>query len=584
MSVFGTSDVSQQGGTAVSPTQDAVADNSSLIQGAGELLKGGVAFVAKSNEIDAADQAQTAISGLSGEFKSINEMVASGKLTTNAARARKNQLSLTAIGAGADQKAVKGLLGIGFGQEENFVSPELKAQQDAMKAANKAGRIKHWQTPEEKEAASRSYTNETIALAEMDRTSKEIGLLTQKQGYAKGEYELEIAELKYKGNKALKNFAVSTNENKVSVLTGFIDEWENSDQLTSTKADIMLRFEQDKAALKANINWIGKNSDPAMINSISNSILFQYDVAERVLNDEISTEAADRLTKNAIAYQKSIAIQDLSIQQLAGLEELFSGLMAASPTKNVAGTKFLMAENAVAYGGKRAVDIVVDKGEEDAEPGLTKKIGGYLDAVGSLFKTYTGATTEVPDKDKEVFEGGVLKQAEAVARSFANNPTSGNPAVAAPVVKLFASEAYGASIKKGGSKVNAEVQDLAQEALTVYGGKVVDSIKKKLSDTGGIYRGSPNGMIGMFTPTVSMKGGKFSIDMKLKKGFKELTPIQQKIHNENLTTIKKVMTQYIRAGAHIQGHTNYEKEFNESYAALFGEFQMTGKVNRNEAK
>lgn len=554
MSVFDTSNISQQGGTAVSPTQDAVADNSGLIRGVGQLANGALDFMAKSDQIEAADRAQTAIGGLSNEFKNINDMVAGGRITANAARAKKNQLSLAAINAGADTKAVKGLLGIGFGQEENFVSEQVKQEDDAISAAQKDGYIYPYMSREQQVEAAQSYSDSRQQL-------HKLSVLQAKQTFSSGAITLEEKQQRQASQKALGEFAVAVNENKKNQLNQIVTDYTSGAQTPQDLSNSLQSLKIARAEIESQIGQIGVASDPARIKAVTVGIMAQFDVAEKLLKGEISKTAADTFSANAISFQKGLALQEFSIQKLAALEQLFPTI-ALSAQRNIKAINFF-AQNGVGY-NTRPVDVLVSPDEESAQPGLKQETKEYLEAVNDMGSKAASATGQKPQEVQQAKEG-VAKQLNGILNSMGNNTTS-IPQASMDVVTFLADNRYYEASKSVGSLIDPQHKAAAMEALEVNGDLVIRTITRQFEEQ--MVGGKP--LINVAQPSIKASSSGVRVVLTPRQGV-SLSLTQKNQLRDTERKFSKVIGQYVAAGAHLAGHQNYEKTFNEQYSKLFGE-------------
>jgi hypothetical protein len=121
MGVFDTSNLSQQGGTNVSPTAGVATDRSALYEGVSNLVKvGATAYDAYSTNKEAA-RIQTGVAGIASEMEAINNSIATGQLDPTIAKARKQQILLRGVQANIPVSEIKAIMGIGVGGEEDFL-------------------------------------------------------------------------------------------------------------------------------------------------------------------------------------------------------------------------------------------------------------------------------------------------------------------------------------------------------------------------------------------------------------------------------------------------------------------------------
>lgn len=558
MSIFDTSNVSQQGGTNVSPTQDAVADNTTAIQGLASVVKGGLDFAAKSNELESKAQTQTAISGLAKEFQTLNDMVATGNLSPNQARARKNQLSLGAIQSGVDTKAVKGLLGIGFDQEDNFVTAQTRQENEGIAAAQKDGYIYPFMTREQQVNASNEYAESRQAL-------HRLSMLQSEQTFKSGEITLDDKQRKQASQKELSAFAVSVNKNKKNQLTQITNDFNNSDQSPKALADALQSIAIARKEIESQVAQIGERADPAMMSAVTKGIFAQFDISERMLKGEISKEAADNFSANAVSFQKALALEDLTVQKLAALEQLFPTI-ALSAQRNIKAINFI-AHNGVGY-NTRPVDILVSPDEEAAQPGLKAQTKDYLEAVNDMGSKAANTKGQNPEQVQQSKEG-VAKQLNGILNSMGNNTTP-IPQASMDVVGFLADNRYlQASQFVGDQLIEPEFREQAMDALKVNGDLVIRTIARQLevpsingksiiNVADPVITAGPNGVRVVLRPKPSQRTTRE--DAQLRATLRETE-----------RHMSKLVGQYVAAGAHLQGHQNYENTFNEMFPALFGE-------------
>lgn len=571
MTIFDTSSDTQEGGSNVPVTRDPVHDSSQAIQAVGNLAKGALDFVAKSNELEGIKTEGAAIQKLAGQFAKLDAAVgATGKarITPNSARSQKNQLILAARQAGVSSKALKDLMGINSGKEEDYRAPETIAEDSAIEEAQGSGHIQTYMSREEQLEAAGNFRQERELLKELDLRQKKLTYKSGQQNYDEKAEQIE-------NRKSLANYATIIGTKKRSALKQITTDLRNG---TISMADANVKVDQLKDEMTSQVAEIAQNADPAYVSGISKAIFAQFDIAKKVINGEYDQAAADRYSQNAIAFQKSAALGDPKIQQLAALEKLFPTI-SLMVMRNDQSIKF-MKENGNYKG--RVVDIFVSTDEEAADPGLTQETRDYLDDLKTFVKTLDANQATMTPQDVSDSKEGIANQFNAILKSAGNNNTPA-PQAAKDFISFVASKEYLAGAKLAGNDlIDPEHRQAASDALDFNGKQVVSHIARSIEQaTAGNFLGAVISGGVWATPIsaivdkdIKVGDNGVAIGLKLKEGLDISDRDRQQLSmllRKKEVDLTKIMGDYIKGAAHLEGHDNYKKVFNDNYSAMFGE-------------
>jgi len=561
MGVFDTSNLSQQGGTNVSPEAGVATDkagvatdNSALYQGVSNLVKvGATAYDAYSTNKEAA-RVQTGVAGIASELEAINNSIATGQLDPTIAKARKQQILLRGVQANIPVKDIKAIMGVGVGGEEDFRSVQQRTEDEAIEKANAGNAIYPYMDRTQKLAAAENFRVKEQWRQNMEDQSKQTAL-------AQGATNLEKSQRANQSMKAVTGFAVSVAEDTKNKVSQVLFDTNQAGNTTAAVGTALEKLTIQRAELVSQINLVGSEAG-GVAQSVSTSMLAQFDLAEKQLKGEITKEAYDSYTANAISFQKQLAVGNLEVQQLAAMESLFPTIVTSALKGST--TLDFFTQNKTQFRTK-PVDILVSPADEAAAPGLKQKVQDNLEDtldVGTKSLNDKSLTPQELENNKL----NVSAQVNGILHSMSKH-NDGNPQAFVDVVQFLADDRYyDTATNLGENLIDGEYAEQAQEALIGYGNIAIRAVAKSIEATSiGDRR-----VLDVATPTVKTSSKGVTVEL-VPKPSASLTTLQKRELQALQRRMGKVVGNLAAAGAHLEGHKNYKQWFETNYTSIFGE-------------
>ena len=551
MSAFGTSDVSQQGGTAVSPTQDAVADNSGLIQGVGQLGKGILAFNQKSNEIDANTQRQLLVSDFANQIDTIHSSIAmKGGLTKTGGNLALNRVYTDALRAGlapADVNLVKG----GFGDLDAIEDPETILENELVKLGTDRGAINVNMTRAEQIAAGSNEQKAVASELDLAKNQKELT-------FASGKNAFEQKKVKQKITKNLQDIAGTKLVKAQGKLKGMLQQISTSGNSAASKAAALGQIEVYQGEIAASmVEFAG--ADQSTVEAFMGSINFQVQLAKDFANDKFSSEAYAARSKNILAIEEVRALQSPNIKKLATISRL---------VKTMSLTGFI-EDSTVTYMQSNA-DNGVDKPKDlyQSDPDEKSDVDNYLKATLDIGNKITKLGSTVSPEDMETHRSDYFEQNNAILRSVGKHGIDAdNPAEWSGIVNYFNSPEYIDAVEKlGVQNLDPDAKRGATLAFKQYGSMVMNAVAGNIDGA----RVGGKKLLDVATPTITPhdKGG-VTVVFKPKEGVQFDRRQLEEIRKIQVRT-GRAIGNFTSAMAHVNGTRDYKAVFEDNFRGLFG--------------
>jgi len=563
MTVFDTTGMGAQGGTNVSPTAgvasggDTTASAISAIANVGLAAYG--AYKEKSEDTAEAkllSDEDIKVDAASAEIRAINDSVAQPNgLDPLIANAKKRQILLRLGEAGVSDKRVKALMSVGLGGEENFVSEQQRAEDAHIKRATEAGYVFPYMNDELKRIAADNY-------AESRQYKDKLEVLGKEQALAQGATNLEKSQRANESIKAVAGFAKTQAPKIQGSINQILHDYDKGGNTAAGQDAALTLIAAQKSELKLQIQTIGAESG-GVATSLSLGLMAQYDLAEKLLNADISKGVHDNRVARAITFQKQVAVKDLGVQQLAAMESLFPSIVS-SAYKGSKTLDFLSSQN---QGYKaRPLDLTVSKEQEDAQPGLKQANKDFMDDVLDMSVEATTAVGKTPDEQQSA-KAAMSKQLNGILSSAGKHGAI-NPQGMVDLATTFADSRFLEVSEGMGHLIEPQLKTAAEEALQGYGNIVMGAVSNTLDSA--LIDGK--GVLEVATPTVRATTKGVTIDLVPKAGA-NLSHLQKRELQGLQRRMGKAVGNMVAAGAHLEGHQNYEAWFDKRYGMIFGEKQ-----------
>ncbi len=547
MGAFDTSDVSAQGASAVTPKQG-VQDRSNLVamEGAGKLLSFGLDTYQK----DQAGKAQAANSAATNAFATqqldIADAVAQGSISSAEGQRRMRVNSTRALSAGMafedmskTQKAIVSTSGFG-----KVVAEGTAEEQQRMKLTNEAlgaGFIPRSANQAEQEAGVDNYLRHKKATAD-------IALLASQQSLKGAQFDHRVKTRVDEAKVAVGSLAQSEMD-KLQMIGKDIQAQVAGglDQVSAIQL-INEAFAPTEQALQQ----VGGETGNVVV-AVSQPILAYKQLLMDNITGKVSDEVRDRETKKLLSIQGHAIVQDPEVARAIKTAEYFRGVISISPKMNSLAVKWLTKNDKPT--GKSA-DLLPDSEEEEL-------------ATRDYFENIKENITKAEQsQDPKAFKLAMRTQTDNILKGIVDQ--RGNiqkPASLNQMVEFLASPQYGTFTQANGG-IDAGIAIEAKAVLDQhYEDRVLPLLRKEYesvnfggTDIGGMTSGN------LVAPVYTGSG----VTFQAREGIRLSLRSVDKLRALNAKT-GPFLNRLVRMSAHLGGHRNYKKVFDEGYAGIFGE-------------
>jgi hypothetical protein len=431
---------------------------------------------------------------------------------------------------------------------------QQRTEDDAIAKATAGNAIYPYMDRSQQIAAAENFRVKEQWRQNMEDQSKQTAL-------AQGATNLDKSQRVNQSIKAVTGFAVTVAEDNKNKISQVLFDTNQAGNTTHAVGTALEKLALQRAELVSQINLVGAESG-GVAQSVSTSLLAQYDLAERQLKGEITKEAYDSYVSNAISFQKQLAAGNYKVQQLAAMESFFPTIVTSA--LKGATTLDFFTKNKTQFRTK-PVDILVSPADEAAAPGLKQEIQDNLEDVLTVGTKSLNDKTISP-QELENNKLNISTQVNGILHSMSKH-NDGNPQAFVDVVQFLADERYyDTSTKLGTSLIDGEYAAQAQEALVGYGNIAIRAVAKSIEST------DINGkrVLDVATPTIKTSSKGVTVEL-VPKPSANLTHLQKRELQALQRRMGKVVGNLAAAGAHLEGHKDYKKWFETNYTSIFGE-------------
>lgn len=552
--VFGTQDLSVEGGTNVTPTGGVSTDANNLLGAIPAVAKLGIGAYQQYQAGKAEAANQSLLSSLSNEFIQINNQVSGNKISSVQANAAKQNLMLKYMSAGLDPTDIKSVMSVGFGKEESFVSEEVKLEEENIDKARGLGLIYSGQSREEQLRTANAMVRSEQNKYKIEEANKKLTYDSNLLDYEK-KAQLEEAR------RAVLDLSVSETQFAQDRVTQVLRDFSTGKYGHGSQAISVASEELDKiqAEFNSSLGALSKGQ-PELVEALFAPIKMTMDMARKQVVDGYNAESWQTMTQNAIAFQSNIIAQNPTAAQLAAISKLIPSY-ATTPAAATLVTQFLgpMTQNAT-KGDVKPPDIVVTDAEVAADPKAGQLMKGYVTPT-------IQATVKAIESGDEQAINAFSKQINGILNSVGVHGT-GQPKDYMRIAEVFANADMAVVMDGLNRNINPEFREDAQKAMESFSYWTIGNIQKNYERE--TIQGKP--VIEVAQPILVSSPDGPRVELRPRQGV-TLSVMDKKALRAIERHTAKVLGYAIRAGAHLEGRTDYGQFFNESYAKLFGEKQ-----------
>lgn len=558
MSIFDTRDIQNTAGTNVTPQAGVAKDVNPLLGAAGDVARLGEKVYNKFAEADAQAQAQKSLSSLAKKFSDVDAAIANNKLTASQGKAKKRTLLLQGVQSGLDTTSLKGLMGVGFGGEEDFVDPQAKLEDDLISQAQTAGEItSDMTTREAKLEAANNYARGRQALTRLERNQKE-------QTFEKGGLELDKAIRQREDIRSVKEFAASYTKTQSNKLNAIFHDLNQAGNTREASAQALNAINSLEAQFNSNVAAIGPESGE-VLGRLSSPVTMQFDLAKKRLSGEITREVSNAYSQNAIAWQKANALEDGSTQRLAAMEQLFPTI-ATTALRSTNAINFV-TQNHSKFNTK-PVDIIVTPEEAAIDPEAKSNAIDYMNLVNDMGDKALNRQDKPSTEQKQQDKVNVSNQVNGVLNA-ATKYSTGNPAEAFDFVNFLADDRFIQTSEKLGNLIKPEYRAAAQDQLKSYYSWTAGIVSKNLDSATVNMSGKSVPLLEVVTPVIVSSPNGPTVDFRPKAGV--TIPVMSKKDVDQLQRrVGRILGNAVRAGAHLEGNRDYKGFLERNFTPIFG--------------
>ena len=589
MADFSQAQISQQGGSPVTPPR-AVQEPSAATAALGAATQiGGSLFEAfVGGQEKKAQQAQaSAVSAFSRNQLAIADAVDRGDLTSQEGRMRMRSNFSRAIADNPSltedlSDAHKSILSTaGLGKVAAEGTEEEQAAYAFQREARKNGFILPGMSGEEVEAATEDYRKFVRGKARMEEIAKRLAVEKSRQSLETGRITQQTARLGLQAAQRKNESQIALSEMNEAV-TGDVSRKTNLiiQQVgngTLTKEEGLRNLEEMQVFYNQQVSQIGQFAGSDMVSNMTRPLQDTIDLGKRVINGEISTEVATKEAEGAVAKATAMFADDpetvgyMAASKVLGENSFLVGQETFQNVNRVLKENGLAGQQPTEGGNATRRPPANLTGREDQ-----KSTEDYLGALeNSMTNSLNGSSSDPEASRQEVAAqlNGVLK---GVGR-YAQFVEEDNGTLQ-PLVNFFSGEKYGRYVEGGTTGINEENAERAGEAIQAYLIEQVQPLVREewqeatqttsVLPTSNILgtEGEEAATRSLIVPQMTPRGVRF-----VARDDTEMTPrMRAKISNLNErvgTTVNKL----IRTRAHLEGHRDYAKIFDQDFGAIFGE-------------
>lgn len=542
------------GAGVISPTRE-LDGRGALINLAGDMAKIFAQNQADQKQKEQAEAANRVISDFTREQTNLNDAVAQGKMSQAqaAARARANFSKYAANHPALAQelsKQNKSLFdntGLGESQEAEQAQQDLIRQVDKDMAA--AGYVLSPSSSPEFIAAQReSFQASRWAENEF---KKQVARNAEAREAGRELRAVEKAQIEKNTNMVVATLGGAHLDASQKFITDIMSRSRSGEDSVLLQADVNRHFAQFEGALSA-----ASQFNPEMAAGWRRAVEPMRQLAMDIASGKADRESAETRYQTILNTGLLVAVQDPEIRGLAVTSRIFNG--------NIPST-FLAANQ----GAQRAVLLVSQAplgalglptivGNKETESAAYSLIGSQVEAIEK------GKVVDVEGSKREVSNlvNNILKQ-------VGDAPQDMNAAAFNPTMDFLASSEYAKIIKYG--LVDAPTAKRAKEMFQVaYEKAVTKEIVEKLDSPSRFDRDSKGMTIGAkdapaVKDLIEIVPSSAGIGIQSKGGIADRTDLaNQRSIQEELKPIVKVLNKLIHVGAHMEGHTDYARYWEDN--------------------
>lgn len=551
--VFGTQDLTVEGGTNVTPKGGVTTDANNLLRAIPGVAELGMKHYEGYKQAEAEANNRSLLSQMSAEFMNINNQI-DKTITSPQASAAKRMVMLKYLNKGADPTSVKAIMAIGFGGEEAFESEETKLENNLIDKASGLGLIYAGQSREEKLESAKNMVRSERYKYDLEEANKELTYNKGLMEYEKA-YELENARRATLGLSVTETVAARDRITQVLRDFGTGKYGQGSDAISAAGKEL----DKIQAEFNATLGQVSKGQ-PELVEALFAPIKMTMEMARKQVVDGYNAESWNTYTNNAIAFQSNLMAQNPRVATLAAVSKLIPSY-ATTPEAARLVVQYIgpIEQNAI-KGMVKPADVVVTDAEVAADPKAAGIINGYVTP------TIQATKKAIENKDEQAVEA-FSKQINGILNSVGVHGT-GDPKDHMRIVQALANADMAAVVNGLGNSVNPENKRAAQEAVKSYGLWAINNISKNYERE--MIGDKP--VIEVAKPVLVNSSSGPRVELRPREGV-SLSVMQNKALRAIERRSAKVLGDLVRAGAHLEGNTNYEAFFNANYTRLFGEKQ-----------
>jgi hypothetical protein len=506
---------------------------------------------------DAEAAKNTVVSNYTREQEVLNNASARGDIRPEVAAARSRALfGKYAAGYGMyiedlhkANSAMRG--GSELGQIEDSVKVAEGIQKARITNAQSRGAsIYSWMDPATLEKTLTSTESSMRAEQAMDRQIK----ANAEYRSASAEERTIIDRERKEGSLKLLTSLAGDNVDRMSSFISNVSKQVSTGKMAHEEAGLIINkeFAQLEGALQS---AAGLNGD--MAGAYRSLFSDMKTLAAKAIDPKTANEVTTEAYKALITKQKLMAVtDDPKLLAVVVANELMGGnqgIIALNATVPIA--------NYIAKSS--SVDATAGEGHVPQIVGDPKVEGPVLNFLSSSLKKLNSKGF----KDNEKAEGEAVKSVNNILKQTGDQLKLGNikPENMKELTKFFADPEYGKFVASG--KINKEAAETAKQAWQVgFVPAVQQSINTRMATMqqyflggGGVSKKDISSLIG-----VRFDGSGITFDAKAANAMEPYEVKRQATSVQELNSVKGGINQMIRIGAHMEGHTDYAKYWEEN--------------------
>lgn len=556
--MFDTAGVSQQGSSPVAPTGGVVdTSRATAIQGVGQVLGvvGDIAdSVFSSNRAEAKAAAEASKDDALKEFglkqAGIAAAVAGGEITSEEGRSRMRANATKALtderlsfeDVVSAQGKIVSTTGLG-----KVVVEGTKEEQEFNKVRSEAAAlnfVQPWMNEEEQLQGIEDYKDRQRAMADIEHERAQIGLDVAK-------VDANTKFRRDKAKRALATLGVTTFKSTENNLKNVVLELE---QGAINQREALDRIQEIKIQRQAYLSQQGAEAGE-VLSSMSAPIDDLVQLYVDRVDGKLDNELLKRRAENAFAIQTVDLSNDPQTAKAVAVSRLFPNAVAILPTINTEVVRVLGKNSQ--EGGKTADLLSTDEGEK-------KTIGEAINFLKSNIVDMDSSP------DPKVHKRNMRQQITSLLDGVSDHSGSvKNVAEYQQVVDFIASPEFGQYVE-GERGIPSESLSEARLVLKEEYENVVLPLLKQEYETATIRAITSEGRGALASDLAMPKFEGGSVSFAPKEGVVLGRGARQSLRSLNLK-LRPRINRLIKMSAHLNGHRDYKKAYEENYLGIFGE-------------